>query len=377
MKVALVHDYLVQYGGAEKVLHVLSEMFPQAPIYTAFYKPGSTAYGAFAHRTIRPSFAQRIPGFIDHLHSPFRFLAPVIWESFNFDEYDLVISSASWYITKGILTRPETIHVCYCHTPPRYLYGYTTAVEWQKHWLVRQYARVVNTYMRQYDYLSAQRVDCFVANSKEVQGRIKKFYDRDSRVVYPPVYDSGTVAQGHRDTVAPRHRDAAYFLTGGRLVGTKHFDVIIDAANRLKAPLKIFGAGPLRNQLETLAGSTVEFVGHVVEDELAHLYAGAKAFIALAEDEDFGITPVEAMSAGTPVIAYKGGGYLETVIEGKTGLFVTDLRVDSLVAAMKQLSAHSFDAATLKKQAHRFSKQSFIDGMHQVIAQAMKQQAGE
>ncbi len=370
MKVALVHDYLVQYGGAEKVLQVLAEMFPLAPIYTAFYKPGSSAYEAFKHRDLRPSFAQNIPFFVDYLHSPLRFMAPIIWESFNFDEYDLVISSASWYITKGIMTRPETRHVCYCHTPPRYLYGYTTSVEWQKHWLIRQYARVVNKYMRQYDYVSAQRVDQFVANSQEVQARIKKFYGRDSVVVYPPV-DLGS------GTVSRRHSDTAYFLTGGRLVGAKHFDLIIEAANTLQIPLKIYGEGPLKASLMAKAGQTVEFVGHVDENQLAQFYAGAKAFVALAEDEDFGITPVEAMSMGVPVIVFKGGGYLETVMDGKTGLFVEDLKPEALVAAMKRIETLAFDPKHLKKNAQRFNKEAFIAGMNRAIAQALKVSANK
>ena len=370
MKVALVHDYLVQFGGAERVLQVLAEMFPAAPIYTAFYKQGSTAYQAFSHREIRPSFTQRIPFFVDYLHSPLRFLAPLIWESFNFDEYDLVISSASWYITKGILTRPETTHICYCHTPPRYLYGYTTSLEWQKNWFVRQYARVVNKFMRQYDYVSAQRVDYFVANSQEVQARIKKFYGRDSVVVYPPV-DLGS------GTVSRRHSDSAYFLTGGRLVGAKHFDLIIDAANTLQVPLKIYGEGPLKESLMAKAGQNVEFVGHVDENQLAQFYAGAKAFVALAEDEDFGITPVEAMSVGTPVIAFKGGGYVETMIDGKTGVFVEDLKRESLVAAMKRIEMLAVDPKFIQKHAQQFSKEAFIAGMNRAIAQAMEKRTSE
>jgi glycosyltransferase involved in cell wall biosynthesis len=366
MRVALVHDYLVQYGGAEKVLQVLAEMFPQAPIYTAFYKTGSKAHKAFKHRDLRPSFAQRLPFFVDHLHSPLRFLAPIIWESFNFDDYDLVISSASWYITKGIMTRPETVHICYCHTPPRYLYGYTTSVEWQKKWLIRQYARVVNKYMRQYDYVSAQRVDYFVANSKEVQARIKKFYGRDSKVVYPPVQlSSGSVTQ--------RHSDTDYFLTGGRLVGAKHFDLIIEAANVLQVPLKIYGDGPLKQRLMEMAGKTVEFLGHVDENRLLELYAGAKAFVALAEDEDFGITPVEAMSVGTPVIALHAGGYKETIIEGKTGLFIKDLELSSITSAMKSVESQSFDRQALITHAQAFSKDAFITGMQSLVEQVTQQ----
>jgi glycosyltransferase involved in cell wall biosynthesis len=219
--------------------------------------------------------------------------------------------------------------------------------------------------MRQYDYVSAQRVDQFVANSKEVQARIKKFYGRDSVVVYPPAVSGVTVSR--------RHSDTAYYLTGGRLVGAKHFDLVIEAANQLQVPLKIYGDGPLRKHLMQLAGKTVEFVGHVDQAKLMHLYESAQAFVALAQDEDFGITPVEAMSVGTPVLAFRGGGFIETVIEGKTGLFVDDLRPASIVAAMKRMQSDSFDREVIIKHAKQFNKDAFIAGMRTVIEQAVQQ----
>ena len=200
MNVALVHDYLGEFGGAERVLMALSEMFPAAPIYTAFVRPGP-AYERFKHRDLRPSWAQKIPGFATKLHSPLRFLAPLIWESFDFRDYDLVISSCSWYITKGILTRPETVHIAYIHTPPRYLYGYPTSINWQKYWPLRVYARVVNHYLREYDFVAAQRPDILIANSENTRRRIQKFYRRDATVVYPPVElpEARAKGQGLRD----------------------------------------------------------------------------------------------------------------------------------------------------------------------------------
>ena len=184
MKVALVHDYLGEFGGAERVLETLAEMFPEAPIYTTFYRKGE-AYERFKSRDIRVSWAHYVPFSQQCFIAPLRFLAPLIWESFDFKDYDLVISSASWYITKGILTGPETTHISYIHTPPRYLYGFETSVNWQKYWLLRVYARVVNHFLRQYDFTAAQRPDVLIANSENTRGRIQKFYRRDAKVIYP------------------------------------------------------------------------------------------------------------------------------------------------------------------------------------------------
>jgi len=357
MRVALVHDYLNEFGGAERVLLALSEMFPDAPIYTAFYVEDSLAYSRFKDKDIRPSWAQKVPFFKEKLHSPLRFLAPLIWESFDFDEYDLVISSASWYITKGILTRPETLHICYCHTPPRYLYGFQTAMDWQKNWFIRQYARFVNPGMREYDYLAAQRVDEFIANSVNTQKRIEKFYRRDSRVIYPPI-------EIEQQVTSKQHR-ADYYLVIARLVGGKGLPLVVEAANRARVPVKIVGAAPEgwsdeHERVKEMAGGTVEFTGYVEDSELVELYAGAKAFLALAENEDFGMTVVEAMMAGTPVIAYRGGGYLETVVEGKTGVFVEELSAEAVTQAMEKIEKKDWDAKAIKKHASKFSKDRFV-----------------
>ena len=233
MRVALVHDYLNEFGGAERVLEVLAEMYPEAPIYTAFYRPEGEAYKWFKQRTIIHSWAQSIPGFATKLHSPLRFLAPLIWESFDLSEFDVVISSASWYITKGVITRPETLHICYCHTPPRYLYGYDTSINWQRYWPVRIYAGIVNKFLRQYDFLAAQRVDEFVANSKNVQERIKKFYRREATVVYPPaeLAISGLRREISKSLVASRE-SREYYLVISRLVGGKGLSMAVEAANQ-------------------------------------------------------------------------------------------------------------------------------------------------
>lgn len=356
MKVALVHDYLKEYGGAERVLEALCKIYPEAPIYTAFYVKDSTAGKAFANKKIISSWANSFLSF-KNLYSPLRFLTPLIWESFDFRGYDLVISSASWYITKSIITQPETLHICYCHTPPRWLYGYQTAIEWKRFWPIRIYGEVVAHFLRRYDYLAAQRVDEFIANSQNTKHRIAKFYHRDAKVIYPPV----EVEKIKQATLKLEPQD--YFLVVARVVGAKGLDLAIEAANRLGVKLKIVGepAG-LRweeGKLNKMKGKTVEFLGRVTDEELYKLYGQCKAFLALAQDEDFGITPVEAMAAGRPVIAYRGGGYLETVIENKTGLFFDEYDVDSLIGAIKKLSNLVIKVEDCRKQAQKFSKERF------------------
>lgn len=217
MKVALVHDYLNEYGGAERVLEVLADMYPQAPIYTAFYRKNSPAYKRFSDRQIITSWAQSVPLFASKLHSPLRFLAPKIWNSLDLTSFDVVISSASWYITKGLRKNNNAIEICYCHTPPRYLYGYDTSLNWRKHKSMRIYAGIVNKGLRQYDYEAAQRVDYFVTNSKNVQGRIKKFYRRESTVIYPPV------SLGSQITDDRLQRKREYYLVISRLVGGRGY----------------------------------------------------------------------------------------------------------------------------------------------------------
>lgn len=360
MKIVLVHDYLGEFGGAERVLEALAEIYPDAPIYTAFYRKGA-AWERFKNRDIRVSWAHYIPFFSTRLHSPLRFLAPLIWNSFDFSGYDVVITSASWFVTKGVRKGPKTVEICYCHTPPRYLYGYQTAVNWQKFWLVRVYAAIVNHFMRLYDFDAAQRVDWFIANSREVAARIKKFYRREAEVIYPPVELKAKNLKLKTKTQNSKLKN--YYLTVSRIVGGKGLELAVEAANKLKVPLKVAGSpagySGTYKELKKKAGQTVEFLGFVPDEELAKLYTGVKAFLALAKDEDFGITPVEAMAAGTPVVAFAGGGYLETVVEGKTGTFFKDYSVDGLVSAMRRLDKMGIKSQDCQNQAKKFSKERF------------------
>lgn len=310
------------------MLLALSEIWPEAPIFTAFYRKGSAAHARFKDRKIITSWVQLIPGFSRYLYSPFRFLAPKIWASFDFSKYDLVISSSSWYITKGFN------EICYCHTPPRWLYGYQTAMNWQKYWPIRIYGMIIGHFMRLYDFRQAQKVKYFLANSQEVKRRIWKFYRRESTVIYPPV--DLPVSRLHRATV-PQD----YYLIVSRPVGGKGIELGVEAAKKYHFPLKIVGGGS------------------VSDEELTKLYSRAKAFLALSKDEDFGITPVEAMACGTPVIAFNGGGYKETVIDGKTGVLFDDYSVDGLWQAMKRLDKLKIKPQDCLAQAKKFSKERF------------------
>lgn len=352
-KIALVHDYLSEFGGGERVLLALSEMFPQAPIYTAFYRKGSPAWKRFKDKKIVVSWVHNVPFFAKYLHSPLRFLAPFIWGSFDFSGYDVVITSASWYVTKGVRKGKKTKEVCYCHTPPRWLYGYPTSIEWQRYWPVKVYGQIVGHFMRLYDYSSAQKADLFLANSRNVQERIKKFYRRDSEIVYPPV-ELPSVGKAEKKD---------YYLVTSRIVGGKGLDLAVKAALKLNLRLKIVGqpAGYYTEykSLSKMAKKNVEFLGHVTDKKLARLYKEAKAFLALATDEDFGMTPVEANLSGTPVIAFRGGGYKETVIEGKTGVFFDKPTLKSLVLAIKRFEKMKIKSEDCIKQGKRFSKGRF------------------
>ncbi len=356
MKVALVHDYLKEYGGAERVLHALTEIWPKAPIYTAFCDRNSTTGKAFVQKKIIESWLAPLIKY-RNLYSPLRFLAPVIWHNFDFTDYDIVVTSSSWYITRGFKAGPKTKVFCYCHTPPRYLYGYQTSIEWQRYWPVKIYALLVNHFLRLYDFRSAQTVDRFIVNSKNTRNRVKKFYRREATIIYPPV-GVEEIRRATQDL-----RPSNYFLVVSRVVGAKGIELAMKVAQKLKTPLKIVGekAGLywLTQNMNCLQNKYVEFVGRVSDKELYRYYGQCKAFLALATDEDFGITPVEAMAAGRPVIAFRGGGYLESIIEGKTGEFFNRPTVESLADVLKNFQPKKYKPEDCIAQAKKFSKERF------------------
>ncbi len=416
MKIALVHDYLREYGGAERVVEALHDIWPEAPLYTSFVDWPSFAKKAPAGKVklfkswdIRTSWAQK-SWLVKKFHSPLRFLAPRIWESFDLSDYDVVLTSSGWFICRGVKAgrrlfghratsneqREEKkkdplstldsryskipMQICYIHHPPRNLYGYATGRTIQKYALVRAYAAFINFFMRQYDYITAQKVDYFIANSQETARRVKKFYRRESVVIYPPVEVSESREQRavNSKQITGVGKKKEYYLSVGRLVWAKQIELIIEAANKRKFTLKIVGTGPEEARLRALAGSTVEFLGSVSDGRLHELYRGAQATIFCALDEDFGIVPVESMAQGTPVIGLNEGGVPETVIDGKTGILFSSSTLASLDAGIERFEKYPRQwAQSCLVQASRFRTERFRQEITSFVNARMRDRSYE
>lgn len=347
-KVAFIHDYLVQYGGAERVLQALCELFPRAPIYTLLYDAEATGR-VFEGRTIRTSFLQRVP-FALRRHRYYPLMMPLAVEQFDFSSFDIVLS-VSHSFAKGVITKPHTRHISYCLTPPRFLWdsSHQYIGEFTLPWPLKMFLPPFISYLRVWDANAARRVDEFVAISDFVRERISKYYLRESTVIYPPV-------SVENFSVSDKPRD--YFLMVGRLVAYKRFDLGIRAAKTLRVPLVIVGDGPEEKRLRHIGGSSVRFAGKVSDERLAELYRGARAVI-FPQEEDFGIVPLEAMASGRPVIAFRGGGALETVVEGKTGVFFDEQTPEALIVAMERVSVLAIDPEECRKQAEKFDVEVF------------------
>lgn len=372
MKIALVHDQLQEFGGAERVFLALKKIYPSADIFTAFVNKKNLAYHAPNSKNwnIKTSWAARIP-FFGKLYSPLRFLAPLIWESFDFTGYDLVISSSGWYMSKGIITKKPTIHISYVHHQPRYLYGYETAVEWQKYFAVRIYAHIINHRLRIWDFYSTKRPDYLIANSEETKRRIQKLYRRDSKVIYPPV-EIPPLSE------IKKYEDKnSYYVTVSRLGKAKHIDILIKAANTMNFVLKIIGTGRDEAYLKSIAGPTVEFLGYVEDGEFANIYKSAKAFLFASRDEEFGIAPVEAMGYGVPVIAYRSGGLIETVKDGENGYLYNELSPTSLVEKIKKIESLSLkENLTMRENTRLRSEKYSSSKFEEQIAKFVNEKVG-
>lgn len=369
-KIAIVHDQLQEFGGAERVLLAIKKIFPQADVFTSFYNPEALGMHAshFAGWNIRTSWAQRVP-FFNKLYSPLRFLTPYIWEAFQLQGYDLVISSTGSYMCKGIITRPETKHISYIHHPPRYLYYYETAREWQKYLPIRIYGHLINHGLRIWDFLSSQRPDCFVANSQETKARVKKYYRRDAQVLYPPVEIPETLPKN-----PPQKNKATrpYYITTSRLARAKHIDILIHAANTAGFDLKIIGTGRDKEFLEEIAGNSVEFLSHISDAEFRDLYLNAHAYLFASVDEEFGIAPIEAMGHGVPVIAFASGGLKETVKHGENGFLYEELSKESLLQAIRTFEKLPMEKKRAMRSAARataegYSFETFRTGLLQIV----------
>ena len=357
MKIALIHDHLTQEGGAEEVLKIFQEIWPQAPTFTLFLDRKKMEKN-FKDKIIKTSFLQKFPGAVNH-YQWFLPIMPLATESYDLMDYDVVLSSCS-AMAKGVITRSNTLHFCYCHTPTRYLWSDTHRYieELSYNWLIKKTVPYFLNHLRIWDQLAAQRVDYFIANSKNVAGRIEKYYRRDSLIIHPPV-------QTEKFKIS-EDRPEKYFLTGGRLVAYKNFDLTIKAFNRLGIKLKIFGAGPEEKKLKKLAKQNIEFVGRIPQSELAELYSKAAAFIH-PQIEDFGITAVESMAAGRPVIAYAAGGACETVVDRKTGRFFDEQNWEALADAVVRFRPQDYDPYEIKKYAEQFGVERFKNEITEFI----------
>jgi glycosyltransferase involved in cell wall biosynthesis len=350
LRIALVCDWLTNSGGAEKVILALHQLFPQAPIYTSIYNAAKMP--GFENATIHASYLQHFP-FAKKKYQMYLGLMPHAFEQFDLSDYDIVISS-SHSCAKGVITRPQTLHISYCHSPMRYAWenSHQYIREYQANSVIKKIAPFFLHKIRIWDRLSADRVDFFIANSKHIQNRIEKYYRKPSSVIYPFVDVKKMRSYGNQP------RSADFFLAVGRLTPYKRFDLIIDAFNELGLPLKIVGTGVSLKVLSRRAKNNIEFLGYVSDEKLKELYAQARAFV-FPQVEDFGITPLEAMSAGCPVIAYKKGGALETIAENKSGIFFEEQTVDSLKAAVQKLSKLKLKKEEIQKQAQKFDQKIF------------------
>jgi glycosyltransferase involved in cell wall biosynthesis len=360
MKVAIVHDYLNQYGGAERVLEALCELYPDAPVYTSIYSPEKVQH-RFDHRRVITSFMQKLPGVMDH-HQAFLPFYPFAFESFDLSDYELVISSSSAW-AKGVITRPNTLHISYCHTPMRFVWQYEDYARRERLGkLAKAALPFFLSYVRLWDVTSARRPDYYVANSQTVARRIADFWRRDSVVINPPV-ETGRIPFSN----GPRQD---FYLWVGRLVPYKRADIAVKAFAELDLPLKVVGTGRDIEVLKHLAGPKTEFLGYVPDDEVRYLFSQCRAFIQSGA-EDFGITPVEAMAGGAPVIAIRQHGPAETVREGETGFFFEEQTPAALAATVRRFEREAvrFDNKAIRRYAQTFDRELFCRRFGEYVAE--------
>lgn len=363
-KIAIVHDWLTNMGGAERVVLALHEAFPGAPIYTSTFDP--EAMPAFAGLDVRTTYLQNLPGFLRKLHKFFPHLRVRAFQKLDLSEFDIIISSSSAEAKQVRKSRPDQIHICYCHTPIRYYWSHYQEYKrnpgyGRLNWLVRLMMPLMVPSLKKSDYKAAQNIDLFIANSSEVQKRIKKYYNKSSLVIYPPVDVS-------RFKPAMRRRD--YYVALGRQVPYKRIDLAVIAATDLNLPLRVYGNGSEHERLEALASSNVQFytdrTNEASDTAVTEALNHAKGYIFPAT-EDFGIVLVEALAAGTPAIAYAGGGALDIVEDGVSGVLFYEQTSAAVVNAIKKASLVHFDPATLHRKAKRFDKSLFITKIRKVV----------
>jgi glycosyltransferase involved in cell wall biosynthesis len=363
LRVAIIHDWLNQIGGAEGVLEELMKMFPEATVYTSIYWPEAMP-PVYRQWDIRTTWMDRLPGIHQH-HQPYLLFYPLAFDGLDLREFDLVISNKSAF-AMGVRTKPDTRHVCYCLTPTRFVWDFDTYVSReQAGGPARRFVRPFLSRLQQWERAAADRVDAFVAISSAIQGRIQRFYERESVIVYPPVDTA-------RFVPSPDGSHDDYFLIVSRLVPYKRIDLAVRAFTELGLPLWIAGSGRDRASLEAMAGPNVRFLGRVPDEELGQLMARCRAFV-FPGLEDFGIAPVQAMAAGRPVIAFAGGGALDYVVEGVTGALFREQTAGSLADAVNRFDEAAFAPPAIRAQAERFDTKVFEAKLMAII----EEQVGE
>jgi len=358
MQIALVHDWLNQLGGAEDVLETLVQMFPLAPIYTSIYWRDEMP-PHYLGWNIHPLWLNHAPGIYQH-HQPYLPLYPLAWSSLNLSRYDLILSNKSGFC-HGIRTRNKhtsALHICYCLAPTRYVWNFDDYARSEGFGRALRLAlKPIVSALRRWDYAAAQRADHFIAISREIQTRIKKYYNRDSVVIHPPV----DIRRYH-----PQQRPEDYFLIVSRLIPYKRIDLAIRAFNELGLPLVIAGIGRDQARLLQLAQPNIQFLGRVPDADLPDLIARCRAFV-FPGHEYFGIAPVEAQASGRPVIAFGAGGALDTVIDGQTGVFFHQPTIESLIDAVQRFNAIDFEPGAIRANAECFSAEVFKQKLGQFI----------
>ncbi len=358
MQLALVHDWLNQIGGAEDVLETLVGMYPDAPVYTSIYWRDKmpSHWQAWKLHTL---WIDRLP-LIHRKHQAFLPFYPLAWGGLDLGNYDVVLSNKSGFC-HGVRVGPETLHICYCLTPTRYIWQFDAYMDRENiAGPVRALLRPIVRLMKGWDYRAAQRVHTFIAISTAIQARIRRFYNRESEIIYPPVETERFIPTGRTDD---------YFLSLGRLVPYKRVDLVVKACTRLDLPLKVAGRGRDMERLQEMAGPTVEFLGFVPDDGVPELFARARAFV-FPGLEDFGITPLQAQAAGRPVIAFKGGGSLDTVVPGKTGEFFEEQSVEALMAVLQDFDATRYNPAECRAHAQKFDSAVFRRQISETVERA-------
>lgn len=354
-KIAIVTDWLTNYGGAESVISAFHDLFPNAPMYTTMYKP-SQMRELGNLKNVKTTWLNKIPMV---KHQWLLGLMPTAIEMMDLSEYDIVLSSCH-SVSKGIITKPNTLHISYCHTPMRYAWE-----SWDFETRLKKFPRILHKTIRkqmkgirEWDYAAAQRVDKYIANSSHIGKQIKKHYGRTSHVIYPPVHIEKF------QTIAKPSED--FYLAVGRLIPYKKFDLIAETFNKLKKKVKIVGTGPHYNKVKEMESDYVEVLGYVSDEKLTDLYSNCKAFL-FPQLEDAGIVPLEAMAAGRPVIALNKGGSLDTMINGKTGVLFEEQTVKSLSKAIEKFEKMKFDPKFLRKHAEKFDVEIFKNNIMDYI----------